>query len=72
MADESLAVLRDAFDAWRRRKRHAREAIPGDLMARARARPLDATVRPRCVERRECNGIDSWSLALLREVDRQE
>ena len=37
MADESLAVLRDAFEAWRRRKRHAREAVPGDLMARARA-----------------------------------
>jgi hypothetical protein len=37
MADESLAGLRDAFDAWRRRKRHVREAIPGDLLARARA-----------------------------------
>jgi hypothetical protein len=37
MADESLAVLRDAFDAWRRRKRHVREAVPGGLMARARA-----------------------------------
>ena len=37
MADESLAGLRDAFEAWRSRKRHAREAVPGDLMARARA-----------------------------------
>ena len=37
MADESLAVLREAFDAWRRRKRHVREAVPGDLMERARA-----------------------------------
>jgi hypothetical protein len=37
MADESLAGLREAFDAWRSRKRHAREAVPGDLMARARA-----------------------------------
>lgn len=37
MADESLAGLREAFDAWRRRKRHVREAVPGDLMARARA-----------------------------------
>src|SRR5271169_3211431 len=37
MAEESLAVLRDAFEAWRRRKRHAREAVPGDLMERARA-----------------------------------
>jgi hypothetical protein len=37
MADESLAELGEAFAAWRRRKRHAREAVPGDLMARARA-----------------------------------
>lgn len=37
MAEESLAGLREAFDAWRSRKRHAREAVPGDLMARARA-----------------------------------
>jgi hypothetical protein len=37
MADESLAGLRDAFDAWRKRKRHVREAVPEDLMARARA-----------------------------------
>ena len=37
MADESLTVLRDAFDAWRSRKRHAREAVPAELMARARA-----------------------------------
>jgi hypothetical protein len=37
MASESLAVLREAFDAWRRRKRHVREAVPEDLMERARA-----------------------------------
>jgi hypothetical protein len=37
MADESLTELREAFVAWRSRKRHAREAVPGDLMARARA-----------------------------------
>ncbi len=37
MADESLAELRAAFDGWRSRKRHAREAVPEDLMARARA-----------------------------------
>lgn len=37
MADESLGELGEAFTAWRRRKRHAREAVPGDLMARARA-----------------------------------
>ena len=37
MADELLAELGEAFAAWRRRKRHAREAVPGELMARARA-----------------------------------
>lgn len=37
MADESLAELGDAFAAWRSRRRHAREAVPGELMARARA-----------------------------------
>lgn len=37
MADESLAELGEAFAAWRRRKRHVREAVPGGLMARARA-----------------------------------
>lgn len=37
MADESLTELRAAFVAWRSRKRHAREAVPGELMARARA-----------------------------------
>ena len=37
MADESLAVLRDAFEGWRSRKRHVREAVPENLMARARA-----------------------------------
>ncbi len=37
MADESLVELKEAFVAWRSRKRHAREAVPGDLMARALA-----------------------------------
>lgn len=37
MADDSLAVLKGAFDGWRSRKRHAREAVPGVLMERARA-----------------------------------
>lgn len=37
MAEESLAGLREAFNAWRSRKRHAREAVPSDLMTRARA-----------------------------------
>jgi hypothetical protein len=37
MADESLVELGAAFAAWRRRKRHVREAVPEALMARARA-----------------------------------
>lgn len=37
MADESLVELEEAFAAWRRRKRHVREAVPEALMARARA-----------------------------------
>jgi hypothetical protein len=37
MADETLAELVEAFAAWRRRKRHAREAVPEALIARARA-----------------------------------
>lgn len=37
MADESLVELGEAFAAWRRRKRHVREAVPEALMARARA-----------------------------------
>jgi hypothetical protein len=32
-----LAELVEAFAAWRRRKRHAREAVPEALIARARA-----------------------------------
>jgi hypothetical protein len=37
MEVESLTGLRAAFEAWRSRKRHPREAIPGDLLERARA-----------------------------------
>lgn len=37
MADESLVELGKAFAAWRRRKRHVREAVPEALMTRARA-----------------------------------
>ena len=37
MADESLVELGEAFAEWRRRKRHAREAVPEALIARARA-----------------------------------
>ena len=34
---ESLVKLTEAFDAWRSRKRHAREEMPADLVERARA-----------------------------------
>lgn len=37
MAVESLDGLKESFDAWRSRKRHAREVVPGELMERARA-----------------------------------
>ena len=37
MAEESLAELRAAFRAWRKRKKHAREAAPAELIDRARA-----------------------------------
>jgi hypothetical protein len=37
MDGESLAELKAAFEAWRRRKRHLREAVPGALLQRARA-----------------------------------
>lgn len=36
MEFESLAGLKAAFDEWRRRKRHPREAMPADLLERAR------------------------------------
>ncbi len=35
MAIETLAGLETAFDKWRSRKRHAREAVPADLLERA-------------------------------------
>jgi hypothetical protein len=35
MDGESLVELKAAFDAWRRRKRYVREAVPVDLMRRA-------------------------------------
>ena len=34
--DESLAGLTAAFEEWRSRKRHLREAVPADLLKRAR------------------------------------
>ena len=36
MKIESLDELKSAADAWRRTKRHAREAVPSDLVERAR------------------------------------
>jgi len=36
MTGESLAGVKAAFDEWRRRKRHLREAYPADLLERAR------------------------------------
>jgi hypothetical protein len=35
MDGESLVDLKAAFDEWRSRKRHEREAVPGDLLRRA-------------------------------------
>jgi len=37
MENESLAKLKVAFEEWRSKKRHAREAVPVDLLKRARA-----------------------------------
>ena len=36
MKVESLHELKAAFDDWRSKKRHAREAVPADLVERAR------------------------------------
>ena len=36
MKTDSLDELRSAFAKWRRRKKHAREAMPEQLLARAR------------------------------------
>jgi len=35
MEVESLAGLKAAFEKWRSKKRHPREAVPGDLLERA-------------------------------------
>jgi hypothetical protein len=37
MGGESLAELKAAFEKWRSRKRHVREAVPMELLQRARA-----------------------------------
>jgi hypothetical protein len=37
MGGESLAELKTAFEKWRSRKRHVREAVPAELLQRARA-----------------------------------
>jgi hypothetical protein len=36
MDGESLAELKAAFEKWRSRKRHVREAVPAELLQRAR------------------------------------
>jgi hypothetical protein len=37
MDGESLAELKAAFEKWRSKKRHVREAVPAELLQRARA-----------------------------------
>lgn len=37
MDGESLGELKAAFEKWRSKKRHVREAVPADLLQRARA-----------------------------------
>jgi hypothetical protein len=37
MDGETLAELKTAFERWRSRKRHVREAVPAELLQRARA-----------------------------------
>ena len=56
MQGESLAELSEAFDEWRDRKQHLREATPGELMKRAceaiGVYGLDAVARATNVDRR--------------------
>ena len=73
MAEESLAELRAAFRAWRKRKKHAREAAPAELIDRARAakRRFGAAAvfhatgmqASRLTKRRRGRGGDSGSVA---------
>jgi len=55
MKVESLAELESAFEQWRRRKRHVRESMPRELLARARRATkqhgVKAVVRATRVER---------------------
>ena len=44
MADESLVELEEAFAAWRRRKRHVREAVPEALIAPDRRQTIGIVV----------------------------
>jgi hypothetical protein len=37
MDGETVAELKTAFEKWRSRKRHVREAVPAELLQRARA-----------------------------------
>ena len=59
MQVESLAGLEKAFEEWRSRKRYAREAVPADLLAKARQavrhHGMAAVVRATRVERRHLN-----------------
>ena len=54
MENETLAGLTAAFADWRRKKRHVREAVPGELLERARGaievHGLGAVVRATKVE----------------------
>jgi len=51
---ETLVGLKAAFEDWRRKKRHVREAVPGELLERARraigVHGLGAVVRATKVE----------------------
>jgi hypothetical protein len=55
MKVDSLDELKSAFEAWRRRKRHVRESMPQELLARARRATkkhgVKAVVRVTRVER---------------------
>lgn len=41
MKVETLEELKEAFESWRRKKRHVREPVPSDLRKRAH-RAIDA------------------------------
>jgi hypothetical protein len=51
MKVDSLDGLRSAFEEWRRSKKHAREAMPEELLARAR----------RAMERHGMRAVVGWA-----------